>query len=137
MSTVAQLYGERNPYKISFPDTTSVKFKNFVNNKRAPFIIYADFECFLKIDIRCSSNSTKYQQHAAYSAGYYYSCDFDTESSYYSSYKDEKYAEWFTNELLTMSHKINAKYENSVPMKPLSPSQIMDFRTSRNCWINH
>lgn len=90
----------RNEYKVSFPEERYIKFKNQVNSERAPFIIYADFECLLKpLDIQSSNTSTKYQRHTAYSAGYYYKCDFDNSASHYNSYRGEDCDKWFANEL--------------------------------------
>lgn len=76
-----ELCRERNNYKVSFPPEQNVTFKNYVNEQRTPFIIYADFECLLKpVNIKNGDNSTRYQKHDAYSAGYYYHCDFDDSS---------------------------------------------------------
>lgn len=70
------------------PGKNILKFKNYNNSMRVPFIIYADFESFIKPINTCQPNPiksyhNKYQKHIPSSFCYYINC-FD--DSVYSSY---------------------------------------------------
>ena len=51
-----------NKCKVKLPTEKEkiLKFKNFKNNERVPFVVYADFECLLK---PVTDNEQAYQQH--------------------------------------------------------------------------
>ena len=62
---------------------TRLKFKNYDKKERVPFIVYADFECFIKPIQSCcpddkESYTNKYQKHEPSSFHYYIKC-FDDE----------------------------------------------------------
>ncbi|XP_076301675.1 uncharacterized protein LOC143219691 [Lasioglossum baleicum] len=55
-------------------------FKNFVNKEQTPFIIYADLECLLLPEEQEGEDRAarvQYQQHHAFSIGYYIHCRYD------------------------------------------------------------
>ena len=66
-----------NCVKINMPPpNTFLKFKNFLNSEKAPFSIYADFECKIKSMDNCDPNpnksyTKKYQKHEPVSFVYY------------------------------------------------------------------
>ena len=70
--------------KIELPKKgTMLKFKNYHRREKAPFIVYADFECFIKPIQSCSpddkeSYTKQYQKHEPSSFCYYIKC-FDDE----------------------------------------------------------
>ena len=56
-----------------------VKFKNYKNSMRVPFVVYADFESFITPIETCEPNPTesytnKYQHHTPSSFCYYIKC---------------------------------------------------------------
>ena len=62
---------------------TMLEFKNYYRSEKVPFIVYADFECFIKPIQTCepnhkSSYTKQYQIHEPFSFCYYIKC-FDNE----------------------------------------------------------
>ena len=58
------------PARIVFPKDKTLKFRNWERMLRAPYVIYADFECILENIEQCQpppeqSFTTKYQKHVA------------------------------------------------------------------------
>ena len=73
--------------RIELPEGKTMQFSNYNRPMRVPFVIYADFESFIKPINTCSSNrdvsyTKKYQKHTPSSYCYYVKC-FD-ESVYKS-----------------------------------------------------
>ena len=72
--------GEYEAIKIELPKKgTMLKFKNYHRSEKVPFIIYADFECFIEpiqtCDLNPESSYTKqYQKHEPSSFCYYIKC---------------------------------------------------------------
>ena len=70
--------------KIELPKKeTMLKFKNYHRSEKVPFIVYANFECFIKPIQSCSpddkeSYTKQYQKHEPSSFCYYINC-FDDE----------------------------------------------------------
>ena len=74
--------------KIKMPkEGTILKFKDYLRSEKVPFIVYADFECFIKPIQSCrpeknnddeKSYTNKYQKHEPSSFCYYIKC-FDDE----------------------------------------------------------
>ena len=62
---------------------TMLKFKNYHRSEKVPFVVYADFECFIKPIQSCDpddkeSYTKQYQKHEPSSFCYYIKC-FDDE----------------------------------------------------------
>ena len=58
---------------------TMLKFKNYRRSEKVPFIVYADFECFIKPIQSCDpankeSYTKQYQKHEPSSSCYYIKC---------------------------------------------------------------
>ena len=76
--------GKYEAVKIQLPKKgTMLEFKNYHRFEKVPFIVYADFECFIKpiqtCDLNPESSYTKqYQKHEPSSFCYYIKC-FDDE----------------------------------------------------------
>ena len=74
--------------RIELPvEGVKIQFSNYNRSMRVPFVVYADFESFIKPISTCSSNqdksyTNKYQKHTPSSFCYYVKC-FD-ESVYKS-----------------------------------------------------
>ncbi|CAH0555084.1 unnamed protein product [Brassicogethes aeneus] len=106
-----------NQCKISFPKEKSICFKNFKNKESAPFILYADVESIL-LPISDNNNlkSHKYQEHKAFSVGYYLKCKYDDNLSYFKSYRGLDCMEWFAKEIEDISKFIQFKMLNIIPL---------------------
>ena len=79
-----------NRCKIILPEESKniVKFKNYNNKEKVPFIIYADYECFLRPvneSQEGNSNTEVFERHELFEIGYYLKCSYDESlSGYYS-----------------------------------------------------
>ncbi|KZC12509.1 hypothetical protein WN55_04313, partial [Dufourea novaeangliae] len=98
-------YSRMNDCAIILPAETDkwLRFKNYRYKERAPFIVYADLECFLE-DVtpkqQGGKTSSLYQHHRAFSVGYYVHCTYDASLCRYHSYGHESECiEWFAKEL--------------------------------------
>ena len=61
--------------------TNTLRFKNFKNTQRHPFIIYADFECFTRpLDFNETEKTVKYQHHEP--SGFFYHVKCSEENVY-------------------------------------------------------
>ena len=70
-----ELCFKQKTQKITFPEEQTIKFKNIQKQLPAPFVFYADFECFTTKIQTCENNpektnSTRYQKHEP--SGYAY-----------------------------------------------------------------
>ena len=113
-----------NKCKVKLPAEKEkiLKFNNFKNNERVPFIVYADFECLLK---PVADNERAYQQHEAFSVGFYVKCSYDEARCGYTSYrKDEEDeqnpAEWFVDKLRELAEELNDAHKNPQPIDDLT-----------------
>ena len=76
--------GNYEAVKIQMPKKgTTLKFKNYHRSEKVPFVVYADFECFIKPIQSCDPDDKKsytkqYQKHEPSSFCYYIKC-FDDE----------------------------------------------------------
>ena len=76
--------GNYEAVTIQMPEKgTMLKFKNYHRSEKVPFIVYADFECFIKPIQSCDpddkeSYTKQYQKHEPSSFCYYIKC-FDDE----------------------------------------------------------
>ena len=128
-----------NKYKVKLPTEKEkiLKFKNFKNNERVPFVLYADFECLLK---SVPDNERAYQQHDDFSVGSYVKCSFDEAHCGYTSYrKDEedgqKPAEWFVDKLRELVEELNDAHKNPQLMNDLTLREKDDFRKATHCYM--
>lgn len=115
-------------YQIEMPDEDAkwLEFKHHDYQLKAPFIIYADTEAFLKqldenekkrvFNEECKT--TAYQEHHMYSVGYYFKCEFDNSKSFYaSSGNRHDCIEWFIQELQTISQYAANMLATNKPMQ--------------------
>ncbi|XP_076278023.1 uncharacterized protein LOC143207955 [Lasioglossum baleicum] len=106
-------------------------FKNFVNKEQAPFIIYADLECLLLPEEQEGEDRAarvQYQQHHAFSIGYYIHCRYDVSLCEYQVYRDKAgCAAWFANRLYELSQKLQPLFDKTVPMNPLTEAEKLNF----------
>jgi len=101
---------EHDAIKVELPSPgTILNFKNHYRSMRVPFIVYADFESFLKPIDTCQPNpvdsyTNKYQKHIPSSFCYYIKCFDDKIYSqepvvYTSKSEDDDVAQIFVNTL--------------------------------------
>ena len=127
------------PVKIEMPKKGDIlKFKNFHRGEKVPFIIYADFECFIK-SIQSSnpnpesSYTNKYQKHEPISFSYYIKCLNDNVfKPVLRSYTGEDAAQKFV-EMLEEDIKIIANIPD-VPMI-FGKKEEERFNKETKCWI--
>ncbi|XP_076300587.1 uncharacterized protein LOC143218904 [Lasioglossum baleicum] len=114
-------------------------FKNFVNKEQTPFIIYADLECLLLPEEQEGEDRAarvQYQQHHAFSIGYYIHCRYDESLCEYQVYRDKAgCAAWFANRLYELSQKLQPLFDKTVPMNPLTEAEKLNFRTATHCHV--
>ena len=109
-----------NDCKVKLPDAEylkCIKFKNFSNQERMPFVIYADFESLLKKPT-ANDAANIHQLHEAFSVGYYLKCSFDDQLSYYRSYRGPEPAKRFVQELADFSDFAETTFKDVKSMLP-------------------
>ncbi|XP_076278400.1 uncharacterized protein LOC143208149 [Lasioglossum baleicum] len=116
-----------------------LQFKNYTNKEQAPFVIYADLECLLLPGEQQGQDRAvrvQYQQHHAFSIGYYMHCRYDESLSEYHDYRDkEGCAAWFVNRLYELSCKLQPIFDKTVPMNPLTEVEKLNFHTATHCHV--
>ncbi|XP_072931917.1 uncharacterized protein [Epargyreus clarus] len=102
-----------------------IKFENFNNKLKLPFVIYADFEAFLKPINVCSNDPSRsytenIQKHDVYSFGYYIKCSYDDTLSKFETYSGPDCATEFMKRLYEDLKLICTKNIFQMRPKPLS-----------------
>lgn len=114
-------------------------FKNYKNQLKTPFIIYADTEAILKpheTPIFSKNCSTKAHQHPqVHSIGYYFYCENDESQSRYASYRGRDCIDWFMNELTKIATEAYNILEDKKPMRVLSNVEERLFQEISFCHI--
>ena len=131
--------GNHESVKIELPKKgTMLEFKNYHRSEKVPFIIYADFECYIKPMQSCepnpeSSYTKKYQKHEPSSFCYYIKC-FDDEvyKPKKVSYTGEDAAQKFV-EMLEKEMKIIT----NIPEKKMifGKEEKERFEKETKCWM--
>ena len=125
---------------------TILSFKNYNRSMRVPFIVYADFESFIKPIDTCEPNpensyTKQYQKHTPSSFCYYIKC-FDDEVyyqnpvTYTASTENEDVAHIFVNMLEEDVKSIYKRFDK--PKKMLfGAKEREEFDEATECWICH
>ena len=125
---------------------TTLSFKNYNRSMRVPFIVYADFESFIKPIDTCGPNpensyTKQYQKHTPSSFCYYIKC-FDDEVyyqnpvTYTASTENEDVAQIFVNMLEEDVKSIYKRFGK--PKKMLfGAKEREEFDEATECWICH
>ena len=135
---------EEESIKINMPPPeTYIKFKNFLYSERAPFAIYADFECIVKPLNTCEpdpnkSYTLKYQKHEPVSFVYYIkSFNENVYKSKLRSYVKENEEDPDTIDVfinwLEEDVKIIAELGNEKMI--ITKEEEKQFNQASNCWI--
>ena len=131
--------------KIEMPgEGTTLSFKNYNRSMRVPFIVYADFESFIKPIDNCGPNpknsyTKQYQKHTPSSFSYYIKCfDDDIYSpnpvTYTASTDNEDLAQIFVNMLEEDVKSIYKRF--STPKEMIfGVKEMEEFDVATECWI--
>ena len=123
---------------------TTLSFKNYNRSMRVPFIVYADFESFIKPIDTCEPNpknsyTKQYQKHTPSSFCYYIKC-FDDEVysqnpvTYTASTENEDVAQIFVNMLEENVKSIYKRFDK--PKKMIfGVKEREEFDEATECWI--
>ena len=129
---------EYEALKIEMPKKgTMLEFKNYHRSEKVPFIVYADFECFIK-PIQCDPDDEKsytkqYQKHEPSSFFYYIKC-FDDEvyepklGSYMGEDAAQKFVEMLEEDIREITSIPNKKMIFGKEEKEQSDKET-------KCWI--
>ena len=104
------------------PENNIVKFKNFNNQVKVLFVVYADCESFL-IPVEESpekiSNTKVIQHHEILSIGYYLKCSYDDTLSKYKACPENKAdpSKWFAEELRQLAEDVETVFICSIRME--------------------
>ena len=130
---------EYEAIKIELPKKgTILKFKNYHRVEKVPFIVCADFECFIKPIQSCSpddkeSYNKQYQKHEPSSFCYYIKC-FDDEvyEPKLVSYTREDAAQKFVEML-----EEDIKIITNIPKKKMifNIQEQIQYEKETECWI--
>ena len=125
------------------PPNTFLKFKNFSFSERAPFVVYADFESFIKPMDSCDpdpnhSYTKKYQKHKPSGFSYYIKSLYEDvkkseKRTYIKTKKEEPDAEdvfvkWLEEDVKEIA---NIKPKKMVIME----EEQEQFDNASDCWI--
>ena len=125
------------------PAGTFLRFKNFLHSEKAPFVIYADFECLVKPMHNCKPNPNKsythkYQKHEPTSLKYYIkSFNEDVYKSRKRGYIKLKPEDEDTIEVFKRMLEEDVKeIANLEPKEMIFTEEDMEqFNKASDCWI--
>ena len=133
--------------KMETPEVgATLTFKNYNRSMRVPFIVYADFESFIKPIDTCEPNpknsyTKQYQKHTPSSFSYYIKC-FDDEVyfpklvTYTASTDNEDVAQIFVNMLEEDVKSIYTSFDTPKEMI-FGVKEKEKFDDATECWICH
>lgn len=117
--------------RVPKPDSEDsiVKFKNYKALLKAPFVIYADYECLTReIQDQDYNLATRaYQRHEPFSCAYYVVCSFNDSLSHFRTYCGPNPDVWMVNQFRQESLEIKTALDacSKVAMLPLTPDQSL------------
>ena len=129
---------EYEAVKIELPEKgTMLKYKNYYKSEKVPFIVYADFESYIKLLQSCdpnpeSSYTKQYQKHEPSSFCYYIKCfDDKVYEPELVSYTGEDAAQKFVEML-----KGDIREITSIPQKKMIfiKEEAEQFNKETRCW---
>lgn len=113
--------------KLTFPEDTTIRFKNIAKQQRAPFCIYADFECCTE-----PHEGDKYQHHKPNSFAYIVISEYEKPDPVL--YRGENAVQEFLKCMVRERDRIVEKLNNTQPMA-LTPEDERDFAEASECYI--
>lgn len=137
-----------NPGKVVLPELgTKMKFKNFRNKLRVPFVIYSDFECITKkVKDDEDKNTKKYQEHIPCGFCIHVvameGMGFEMEPIVYRSEGINKndVIDKYLKTLIKLKDKLlkilyKPQYRDVSLMKPMTDEEIKSFNEATHCHI--
>ena len=130
---------EYEAVKIELPvKGTMLKYKNYHRSEKVPFIVYADFESYIKPVQSCDTNpessyTKQYQKHEPPGFSYYIKCfDDDVYEPKLVSYTGEDSAQKFVDML-----EEDIKRITNIPEKKMifGKKEERRFAKETKCWI--
>lgn len=131
---------QQNECVIEMPteENNKMQFDKRQNQLKVPFIIYADIESLLlkqpTIQPYKSGSTVAYQEHKAYSIGYYFKHLYDDSKSYYRSYRGEKCIDWFVLELQAIGFRVADVLNRPKAMRKTEDDESR-FQAAKECHI--
>lgn len=132
---------KENKFGKSVPENI-LQFQNFEKQIKVPFVVYADFECYLKeIDHEIPNNmSSSFTvntcKHVPYAFSYFIKCSYDNSLSKLEHYVGLNAASEFCKRLEQDVQNIYHNHLKHVkPMKPLTKEEQKNFENSQICHI--
>jgi hypothetical protein len=147
--TTPDLLNDHVPYcsphgaqRVSFPkseDKQWVKFTSIHKQLKVPFVIYADFESFVRPIDSCTPNPAKssttlYEKHEACGYSFLVKCAHDEMSKPAEVYRGSNVIDNFFKRLIQEEKEICELLKQVKPMK-LTSSQEKSFEMAENCHI--
>ena len=143
LATHKEYCGAHEAVKIEMPkEGSTISFKHLYKSMRVPFIVYADFESFIKPIDTCNPNpensyTKQYQKHTPSSFCYYIKC-FDDKVyykdpvTYTAKTDDEDVAQKFVEML-----EADIKVIGNIPSKKMifGKKDREEFDEMAECWI--
>ncbi|XP_074026644.1 uncharacterized protein [Leptinotarsa decemlineata] len=116
--------------KMPEPGKAILKFKNFKNKERAPFVVYADLESILKP----TDDPKKLQHHIPVAVGYYLKCSYDDTLSFYRAYRGKDCMQWFADEMSQLAEDMTTVFWCPFDID-MTAEQEVEFRRATHCHI--
>lgn len=135
------LCSSMNDCAIEMPDLGKnyETFKNYKNEIKIPFIIYADTEALLKepeVSVFAENCSTRaHQQHEVHSIAYYFKDENEEMKSRYASYRGKNCLDLFMNDLTNIAIEVFDFLECKKQMNALTAEEEKKFRATTICHI--
>jgi hypothetical protein len=131
------LYSSHAPQKIKMPVDETVVFNSHHKQLKVPFVIYADFECYLeKIDDNQASATRKYTKHIPSGFAYKVFSLVDKYTKPTVVYRGENVVEEFLTQILNEKDKIIDILNHVKPMT-ISSEEEENFSLAEHCHICH
>lgn len=128
-----------NKSKITLPSEKEkiLKYSNYKNKEKVPFVIYADIESILEKykDLKLTTHTKKYQKHEAFSIAYYLKCSYNDSLSRFKCFTGKDCKIWFVKELEKIANELQSIFSQPIPIKPLTMEQNNEFHSSQYCHI--
>ncbi|XP_069109117.1 uncharacterized protein [Argopecten irradians] len=130
------------PQKLSFPKKEEqqwVKFNQIHKQLKVPFVIYADFESFVRPISTCepdpkTSSTTRYQKHEPSGFSYMVKCSSDELSKPAQVYRGPDVVDNFFKQLIQEEETICDILQNVKPMR-LTQYEESSFQHATTCHI--
>lgn len=128
------------PTKCELPfvvdgEKPTTHFNKYYKQFKAPFAIYADFECLLKaVDDEGDKNTKRIQTHEACGYAYQVVSSYSHLKFPLALYRGEEPAKHFISSILKTEDKLMEILKQNTPMT-ITPQQEEEFQNASNCYL--